>query len=116
MKIKRHESYSLEGLSKDELIFLLELVEKAEPLISADSSPLSLELARKFKEFSASLEVREEAEDSIEIAAPEPPPPVPLECDGCETKENVSIQIDPTSGLETALCPDCYTIRKGYVE
>lgn len=118
MKINRKETFTIEDLSKEELLFFFEVVEKLQ--LAPDSTPEAHAAAKKFKEFRQetlgqimprppmypSQEeyfkaiVEEEEEDKV------------LVCEGCETTINVEEQFCPAEKDNRLLCPTCFIQRK----
>lgn len=101
MKINKLETYSIDELSKDELVFILEVIDKIQ--LTEDSTPLSFEIAKRFKQMRKSLEI--ESSDSEE------PRQEDIECNGCPTTDNVEIRPCPISKQLTPLCNKCFKSR-----
>lgn len=99
MKINRHETFSIEGLSKEEVLFLFEVIEKLK--LTPDSTPISFQIAEKFKAFRKDLFAPAE-EDT-------------LVCDGCETLLEVEMAHCPVEDKELPLCPVCLLHRKHHM-
>lgn len=91
MKLSKIEQYNLE-LSKEELLFLMEVIEKMQ--LDPSSPPQAFEIHQRFKAFYAA-----------EIS---------LTCDGCETDIDVSMKLDPATKQTLPLCPTCLAHRSGY--
>ncbi len=97
MKINRKESYSIDDLTKDEVLFLFEVIEKLQ--LSADSSQVSFDIAEKFKAFHHDLFETEESNED-------------LVCDGCEGLIEVSMVQCPAEETMLPLCPVCLLKRQ----
>lgn len=91
MKIVTKELYSIEDLTKEEVVFLLELVRKVK--FAKNSSELSYKIQQKFIDL------------GDEIA--------PLQCDGCSANgQGVLYQICPCTNLLLPLCDSCLSSRE----
>lgn len=100
MKINKKETYSIDDLSKEELLFILEVIEKLQ--LSSDSTPEAHMAAKKFKEFRE--QIVGESKPTLVYE--------PLVCDGCETTIDVKDQLCPAEQVNKPLCPTCYVQRK----
>lgn len=100
MKLKKKETFSIENLSKDELLFLFEVIEKIE--LSSESTHLSFEIANKFRQFREEVFSTPSTHEEINHSL----------CEGCESNMDVSKQTCPVSETETLLCTNCFLFRK----
>jgi len=98
MKVNRKELYSIDDLSKDELLFIFEVIEKLQ--LAADSTPEAHTVASKFKHF------RAEMLGSLQKTSSD------LVCDGCETTTNVTNQLCPIEQVYKPLCHKCFVYRE----
>lgn len=106
MKVNRKEIYTLDDLTKEELVFLFEVIDQLK--LTSASSPEAHSVAKKFKE------LRTEAfKSDIELENPSP-----VTCDGCElssdnpTHFTISSLTCPLEHIGVNLCPTCYEIRQ----
>ena len=116
MEIKEQTTYSITDLTKEELLFFFEVVEKME--LSSDSTPISFELAERFKKFREQL-LESEQETTTWVEPPEGVQPDPLfhgECEGCGTTIEVKKQNCPATNVEAPLCPVCFLNREHLAE
>ena len=105
MKINRKETYSIEDLSKEELLFFLEVVENLQ--LSSDSSPIAFNLVERFKTFRNETIGDQNLlpkEESIALH----------DCEGCDagpSSETQESRICPVTKEQTYLCKSCYEHR-----
>jgi hypothetical protein len=100
MKINKKEVYSIEDLSKEEILFLFEVIDKMQ--LAPSSSSIAFSIAEKFKSFRDELIPREEA------------PPEEFsegECDGCSCPVPETPLLCPITNELKYLCPECYETR-----
>jgi hypothetical protein len=98
MKVNKKELYSVDDLTKEELLFILEVIEKLQ--LAPDSTPEAHMAAKKFKQFRAEMlgSLQETSSDLI--------------CDGCETTINVTDQLCPIERVNKPLCHKCLVHRE----
>jgi hypothetical protein len=107
MKISKVESYSIEGLSKEEVIFLFNIVNQVQ--LSESSDPLAFDFIKKFKQLSSQyLDTPPIEQESL--------PPELLQCEGCELEsqsntETISMKLCPISKKSMLLCDQCFNKR-----
>ena len=94
MKVTTKEVYSIEDLTREEMLFLFELIEKTK--LAESSSPLSREIYSKFEL------LRQEVANTPALSY----------CVGCHTTEDVDTHWCPVVGTEQLLCLDCFQNRK----
>lgn len=103
MKLSKIEQYNLE-LSKDELLFIMEVIEKMQ--LDPSSPPQAFAIHQRFKEFYSS--------EVLPTSEALPASDTSLKCDGCETDVDVSTKFDPATKQTLPLCPVCLAHRSGY--
>ena len=94
MEINKSESFSINNLSKEELLFILEVISKIQ--LTEESTELSFVIAEKFKKMS--LNYLPQILDS-------------LICEGCSLSASEE-QICPLTNEKVLLCKDCYNKRE----
>jgi hypothetical protein len=106
MKINKFESYSIEGLSKEEVTFLFNIVNQVQ--LSENSDPSAFDFIKKFKQLSSQYLDTSPTEQLS--------PPEYLQCEGCESEsqsntETISMKLCPISKKSMLLCDQCFNKR-----